>query len=383
MHIETRLAQIGNKRDDSTGAVSMPVYHSTTFSHPSVGQSTGFDYSRTKNPTRAVLEEEFAHLEQARFGFAFASGMAAVDAVLSLFGQGDHLIASRDLYGGTYRLFETVAKKAGITVSYVDTGEPAAVINAITPATKALYIETPSNPTMRITDLFAMVEIAKSHDLLTLVDNTFMTPFLQQPLVCGADIVIHSATKYLGGHNDVLAGLVAVAAEAFAQRIFTYQNAVGSVLGPQDSWLLMRGMKTLALRMERHEANAYALAKWLLAQRAVSRVYYPGLPDHPLHAVHTKQAKGFGGMLAFEVHDPALVIPILNHVRVITYAESLGSVESLITHPVSQTHADIPKEVREAYGVTDGLLRLSAGIEHAEDLVADLTQAFTIAQRLV
>ncbi len=380
MHIETLLAQMGNHRDAATGSVSMPVYHTTTFAHPGVGHSTGYDYSRSKNPTRFALEEEFAILEQASFGYAFSSGMAAVAAVMSLFGYGDHIIASQDLYGGTYRLFETVTKKAGIHVSYVDTGDIAQVKDSLSSTTRALFVETPSNPTMRITDLYAMAAIAKKHGLVLIVDNTFMTPFLQKPLCCGADVVIHSATKYLGGHNDVLSGLVAVANAELAEKIGFYQNAVGSVLGPQDAWLLMRGMKTLALRMERHEQNAKAIVSWLEAQPDITRIYYPGRVEHPSHDVHKKQATGFGGMISFEVKDPRMVNSLLSHVQVMTYAESLGSVETLITHPVSQTHADIPRAIRESYGVTDGLLRLSVGIEHSDDLLRDLEQAFTFAR---
>ncbi len=381
MQIETLLAQMGNRRDVKTGAVSLPIYHSTTFSHPSVGESTGYDYSRTKNPTRFVLEEEFAKLEQASYGMAFASGMAAIDAVISLFSAGDHIITSKDLYGGTYRLFETIGKKAGITVSYVETGDANEVKAALIPQTRALFIETPSNPTLRITDLHAMVKIAKEHNLLMIVDNTFMTPYCQQPLALGADIVVHSATKYLGGHNDVLAGLVATRDEAIAKEILTYQNTIGSALGPQDAWLLVRGMKTLALRMARHEENALILAQWLEQQEDVTKVYYPGLSNHPMADVHRRQASGFGGMIAFEVRDEAMVVPLLNNVSLFTYAESLGSVESLITYPAGQTHADIPKAIRESYGVTDGLLRVSVGIEHADDLIADLAQAFALARR--
>ncbi len=380
MHIETYLAQLGNRRDTPTGSVSMPVYHTTTFAHPEVGHSTGYDYSRSKNPTRFALEEEFARLEEATFGYAFSSGMSAVAAVMSLFGHDDHIIASQDLYGGTYRLFETVCKKVGMHVSYVDTGDIAQVQAMITSTTRALFIETPSNPTMRISDLYALSALAKKHQLVMIVDNTFMTPFLQKPLRCGADIVIHSATKYLGGHNDVLAGLVALENTDLAEKIAFYQNAVGSVLGPQDAWLLMRGMKTLALRMERHEQNALAIVSWLQAQADVTRIYYPGREEHPLHDIHKKQATGFGGMISFEVKDPSMVRPLLNRVTVMTYAESLGSVETLITHPASQTHADIPRTIRERYGVTDGLLRLSVGIEHRDDLLRDLQQAFTFAR---
>lgn len=379
MRIETRLAQIGNRQDPATGAVSPPVYHSATFSHPALGQSTGYDYTRTLNPTRKVLENAIAELENGTRGFAFASGMAAISCLSGLFGPGDHLIASNDLYGGTYRLMEHILRRYGIGITYVDTGDLAAVEAAVQPNTRALFIETPTNPTMKITDIAGCCSIARKNGLLVMVDNTFMTPYFQRPLELGADIVLHSGTKYLGGHNDVLSGLVVVKDEELGEKLFFLQNSVGAVLGPQDCWLMIRGIKTLALRMEKHQENARLVAEWLSRHPQVSKVYYPGLAGHPGKAVHERQSTGYGGMLSFEVTDERMVEPLLANVKMVTFAESLGGVESLITYPAQQTHFDIPKEVREAYGVTGGLLRLSVGIEHYEDIIEDLAQALEIA----
>jgi cystathionine gamma-synthase len=379
MRLETRFVQAGNRRD-ATGALSFPVHRASTYAHPALGQSTGFDYTRTQNPTRKVLEDEFATFESGVRAFAFSSGMAAVHAVSGLFRPGDRIVASDDLYGGTYRLFEQILRPLGVECTYVDTSNLDAVA-AVLPGSRALFVETPTNPTMKITDIAGCAELARRHGVLLVVDNTFMTPYFQRPLELGADIVLHSATKYLGGHNDVLAGLVVVRTEELAERIAFYQNSIGAVLSPDDCWLLLRGMKTLALRMERHEQNARRIAAWLAEHPSVNRIYYPGLPDHPGRPVHERQASGYGGMISFEVRDEAMIEPILANVRVITFAESLGGVESLITYPARQTHFDIPKEVREAAGVTDRLLRLSVGVEHVDDLIEDLAQAFEIAER--
>jgi cystathionine gamma-synthase len=382
MRLETRFVQAGNRRDTVTGAVSFPIHRSTTFSHPSLGQSTGFDYTRTQNPTRKVLEDTFAEFEGGCRAFAFSSGMAAVHAVCCLFRPGDRVVASDDLYGGTYRLLEQILKPLGIETTYVDTSDLDALARVL-PGARAVFVETPTNPTMKITDITACAELAHRHGALVVVDNTFMTPYFQRPLELGADIVLHSATKYLGGHNDVLAGLAVVRSEELAERVGFYQNSIGAVPGPDDCWLLLRGLKTLALRMERHETNTRRIAEWLTSHPAVIRVNYPGLPDHPGRAVHERQASGYGGMLSFEVRDERMVEPILAAVRVITFAESLGGVESLITYPARQTHFDIPKEVREAAGVTDRLLRLSVGVEHVEDLIEDLGQALEVAEAAV
>lgn len=381
MNIQTRLAQAGNGKDPATGAISLPIHHSTTFAHPGLGFSTGFDYTRTINPTRKVLEETIAELENGIRGFAFASGMAAVSCVLGLLQPGDHLIAINDLYGGTYRLLEQILKRQGIETDYLSPEAFTHLEDYIRPNTKALFIESPTNPTMQITDLPSCCSIAKEHQLLTIVDNTFLSPYYQRPLDLGADIVIHSATKYLGGHNDVLAGLAVVKDQAFADKIYFLQNSIGAVLGPQDCWLLIRGMKTLALRMEKHQANAQAVAEWLAQHPLVGKVYYPGLAEHPGKRVQDQQAEGYGGMLSFEVLDESMVGPLLENLKLITFAESLGGVESLMTYPARQTHFDIPKEIREAYGVTDRLLRLSVGIEHHQDLIDDLAQALAASRR--
>lgn len=379
MKIESRLAQIGSQEDPATGAVSYPIYQSTAFRHPRLGQSTGFDYSRTKSPTRAVLEEAFAHLESGDRGFACSSGMAALQTIFALFKQGDHLIVSLDLYGGTYRLLERIMSRFGVTASYVDTNDLDALESLRTPATRAVLIETPTNPLMMITDIAAVAAWAKVHGLLTIVDNTLMTPFLQRPIELGADIVTHSATKYLGGHNDVLAGLIVTKGQALSDEMAFLHNSIGAVLGPQDSWLLMRGMKTLALRMERHEYNSVKLAEWLAAHPAVESVYHPVLPDHPGHDIQQRQASGSTGIFSFRMKDARTVEPILRHLRLIAFAESLGGVESLLTYPAVQTHADIPEEIRRKIGVDDRLLRFSVGIEHIDDLIADLGRAIDAA----
>ncbi|TCP59412.1 cystathionine gamma-synthase [Tumebacillus sp. BK434] len=381
MHPDTCLAQIGNIREEKTGAISTPIYLSTTYRHPRLGESTGFDYTRTKNPTRQTLEDAIAKLEGGVRGFAYGSGMAAIAVVLGLFGQGDHLLVSHDLYGGTYRLLEQILPRQGITTTFVDTRDLQAVTAEVQANTKAIFIETPTNPTMRITDLKGVIGWAREQGLLTIVDNTFMTPYLQRPLVLGADIVVHSATKYLGGHNDVLAGLAVAREEEVAERIYFLQNSIGATLGPQDAWLLMRGMKTLALRMDRHQENAMVLAKWLAGHPLVKTVYFPGLENHAGRDVHIGQADGYGGMLSFEVVSEELVEPLLRHLNLIAFAESLGGVESLITYPARQTHFDVPEDVRNELGVTSSLLRLSVGIEHYEDLIEDLAQAFAACER--
>lgn len=383
MKFETKLVQAGNRRDPQTGAVVLPIYNSTTYSHPALGNSTGFDYSRLDNPTRKALEETIASLEGGARGLAFASGMAAISTICQLFKPGDHIISSDDLYGGSYRLFEQVFRPFGIDFTYVDVSDLHEIEKAIRPETKAFFIETPSNPTMKICDIQGCVELAQGKNILVIVDNTFLTPYLQLPLELGADIVVHSGTKYLGGHNDVLSGLIVAKDPELGERLQFYQNSQGAVLAPQDCWLMLRGLKTLALRMEAHEKNTRQIAEWLNTHDLVKKVFYPGLTHHPGRDIQEKQAKGYGGMLSFEV-DPALIPSILEEIKVITFAESLGGVESLITYPAVQTHADIPKEVRDAIGVTDALLRFSVGVEHIEDLIGDLEQAFKKAEeRLV
>ena len=375
MHLSTKLIHGGISEDPLTGAVSVPIYQTSTYRQTKLGQPGDFEYSRSGNPTRMALEELIAELEGGVLGFAFGSGLAAIHATLSLFQPGDHLILGDDVYGGTFRLLEKVFKPLGLSYTMVDSRDLAQLEEARTDQTKALYLETPSNPLLKIVDIEKSAAWAKSHNLLTIVDNTFATPYLQQPLALGADIVLHSGTKYLGGHSDLVAGLATTNKEGLAEKIGFYQNSIGGVLGPQDSWLLQRGIKTLAVRMEAHQKNAETLANYLVAHPAVANVYYPGLGNHAGHEIATKQMRGFGGMVAFELVDESKVAEFVEALEVITLAESLGGVESLIEVPAVMTHASIPKEKREASGIKDGLIRLSVGIEDIEDLKRDLSQA--------
>ncbi len=381
MNIESRLAQIGSQNDPDTGAVSFPIYNATAFRHPKLGQSTGFDYSRSKNPTRSVLEDAIADLESGDAGFACSTGMAALQTIFAMFSQGDHLLVSLDLYGGTYRLIEKIMTRFGVTASYVDTNDIDALESKRTPNTKAVLIETPTNPLMMITDLAKVSVWARKHGLLTIVDNTLLSPYFQRPIELGADIVIHSATKYLGGHNDVLAGLIVTKGQELSAQIGFLHNSIGAVLGAQDAWLLMRGMKTLALRMERHQYNATRVAEWLQTHPAVQEVFYPGLPSHPGYETQKSQSSGNTGIFSFKMKDARTIEPILRHIKLIAFAESLGGVESLMTYPAVQTHADIPLEIRQSVGVDDKLLRFSVGIEHIDDIIADLKQAIEAAER--
>lgn len=380
MKIESRLAQIGSQSEPVTGAVSFPVYQATAFRHPKLGQSTGFDYARTKSPTRSVLENAIADLESGDAGFACSSGMAALQTIFALFSQGDHLIVSLDLYGGTYRLLEKIMARFGVKATYADTNDLDALEAAAQPNTKGILIETPTNPLMMITDLELVCSWARKKGILSIVDNTLLTPLLQRPIELGADIIIHSASKYLGGHNDVLAGLIVTKGKELSEQMAFLHNSIGAVLGPQDSWLLMRGMKTLALRMERHEFNATVIAKFLSDHPLVDKVYYPALESHPGYHIQNKQSNGNTGIFSFQVTDARLVEPILRHIQLIAFAESLGGVESLMTYPAVQTHADIPLEIRQKVGVDDRLLRFSVGIEHVDDLIADLSRALDLAQ---
>lgn len=375
MNIASQLVQLGCKTDPRTGALSTPIYQTASFRHPALGESTGYDYTRSGNPTRQALEEGLACLEGGAGACAFATGLAAITALLMLYQSGDHLIVVEDCYGGTYRLFEQIFARFGLTASYVDATTSGAIGEALRPETKAVFIETPTNPLLRIVDIRALAAFCRRHNLQFIVDNTFLTPYFQRPLELGADLVVHSGTKYLAGHNDLLCGVVVAKDPAVAERVRFLQNATGAVLSPSDSWLLLRSLKTLALRMEKHNANALRLAQWLLEHPRVSRVFYPGLPLHNGHTIHESQASGYGGMLSFEVTDAALVPQVLAKVQLIQFAESLGGVESLITFPAVQTHADIPAADRERLGISDRLLRLSVGIEDPEDLIADLAQA--------
>lgn len=373
--LESRIIQLGVGRDQVTGAISFPIYPSATYRHPGVGESTGFDYTRSGNPTRQILEEGLALLEGGERGLAFASGMAALTTLFLHFSSGDHVIVSEDLYGGTYRLLEEIFGKLGITASYVDTGDLAAVAAAITPQSRVMLIETPGNPLLGVSDIAALAGLCRRHNLLLCVDNTFLTPILQRPLDLGADVVIHSGTKYLGGHNDLCSGVLVAKEATLGERLYFLQNATGGVLPPQDCWLLIRSLKTLPLRMERHCQNALQIARWLQRQLQVTAVYYPGLEDHPGHALSQRQSSGFGGMLSFRVASPALARQVLKKIELISFAESLGGVESLLTLPAIQTHGDIPEAERERRGICTSLLRFSVGIENVDDLIADLEQA--------
>lgn len=375
MDIRTRVVHGGDHPRDVNGAVSVPIYASATFAHPGVGETTGFDYSRIENPTRNHLERLIADLEYGVDAVACSTGMAALACVGELFSPGDHIIHSDDLYGGSIRYFRTVMAKNGVSFSAVDTNDLAAVEAAVTADTKAIFVETPTNPMMLVTDIAAVAEIAKRHGLLLVVDNTFLSPYFQNPLQLGANIVVHSGTKYLGGHNDSLAGYVVVDSQELAERIRAIYGSIGYALGPFDAWLQIRGIKTLALRMEAAQANAVAIASWLRAQPKVTNVYFVGLPDHPAHEISTRQASGFGSMLSFELDTVDTALQVLDRVATIQYAESLGGVESLITYPYTQTHADVPEDERQARGINERLLRFSVGIEATSDLIADLAQA--------
>ncbi len=373
--IGTKVVHGSRCYDPHTGAVSFPIYQSATFRHPGLNQTTGYDYSRLQNPTREELENTIANIENGKFGFAFSSGMAAISTILSLFSPGDHIIVSDDLYGGTYRLFEEIYKKYGLEFSYIDTGKIQEIENAVKDNSKAFFIETPSNPMMKVSDIRAISEFAKDRGMLLIVDNTFLTPYFQRPLEFGADIVIHSGTKYLGGHNDTLAGLIVVNDDELAEKLKLIQKSEGAVLSPFDSWLILRGIKTLGLRLEKQQENAMKIAKWLCTHKNVTKVNYVGLPDHESYNISKSQASGFGAMISFNVKDVQIVEKVLEKVQLVLFAESLGGVESLITYPVVQTHSAIPEEMRERIGVNDTLLRLSVGIEDAEDIIADLEQA--------
>ncbi|MFL8936868.1 methionine biosynthesis PLP-dependent protein [Rossellomorea oryzaecorticis] len=359
-HIDTILVQSGNRTDSRTGAVSPAIYLSTAYEHQGIGKSTGFDYSRTGNPTRFILEDTLAQLEEGRRAFAFSSGMAAIQAILNLFSSGDELIVPEDLYGGSYRLFLQYENQYNIKFHFVDTADESRIIEKINGSTKGIFLETPTNPLMNEASISTVSSVAKDNGLLLIVDNTFYTPILQKPITEGADIVVHSATKYLGGHNDVLAGAVIARDEDLGEKIYTVQNSIGAVLSPFDSWLLLRGMKTLSLRIAQHEKNARVIAEYLTNHECVTDVLYPGR----------------GGMLSFRISREEWVGPFLEKLKVITFAESLGGVESFITYPATQTHADIPVKERNKIGICNRLLRFSVGIENVGDIIADLDNVF-------
>lgn len=375
MDINTTCIHGSDDPSDCTGSVTVPIYQTVTFSHPGVGESTGYDYSRVQNPTRKQLEKVVVALEHGTDAIAFSSGMAAIAALMELFKIGDHIIASDDLYGGSIRLFRTISEKNGLAFDYVDTSNVLQIEKYIKPQTKAIFIETPSNPMMKVTDIAAVAEIAHRHGLWLIVDNTFLTPYFQTPILLGADIVVHSGTKYLCGHNDTLAGFLVVATQELSQRLREIYKTTGACLSPFDSWLLIRGIKTLGIRMERQQENAMKVAKWMCAKSNIREVYYIGLPSHPNFEVAKKQASGFGAMISFEVDTAKTARDILSHVKLIRFAESLGGVETLITYPATQTHSDLKKEERDAKGINDRLLRLSVGLESSDDIIGDLEQA--------
>ncbi len=367
----------GDKDENSaenTGAISFPIFQTATYEHPEIGKSTGFDYSRLQNPTRERVEKVVASLENGIDALAFSSGMAAITALMEIFKPGDHLITDSDLYGGSIRLFNNISEKNGIQFTHINCSDEN-IEDAILDNTKAIYIETPTNPMMNITDIRKTAEIARKNNLLLIVDNTFLSPYFQNPLDLGADIVVHSGTKFLGGHNDTLAGFVVTNSEELSEKLRFIIKTVGSGLSPMDSWLILRGIKTLAIRMERTQENAQAIVEFLLKEPAVKKVYYPGIKGTKGYEICKSQARGFGSMLTFEVESPELAKHILKHTKLIPFAESLGGVETLLTYPYTQTHADVPAEIRNANGITESVLRLSAGIEAKEDLINDLRQA--------
>jgi cystathionine gamma-lyase len=380
MRFDTLAIHAGQEPDPTTGAIMTPVYFTSTYVQDGPGEHKGYEYSRTKNPTRVALEACLAALEGAKYGAAFGSGCAASDMLMHMLSSGDHVVCSDDVYGGTFRLFDKVFTRHGLTFSFVDMTNPENIEKAIKPNTKMVWVETPTNPMLKLCDLSRVAEIAKKHKLISVCDNTFMTPYFQRPLEHGFDIVTHSTTKYLNGHSDVVGGFVATSNKELADKIYFLQNAVGGVPGPMDSFLVLRGVKTLHVRMQRHAENAHKIADFLVKHPKVNKVTFPGLTSHPQHELAKKQMKGFGGMMTFDMKGGLEAArKFLKTVKVFACAESLGGVESLIEHPAIMTHASIPKENREKLGITDGLIRLSVGIEDAGDLIDDLKAAFDAA----
>ena len=365
----------GQEPDPSTGAIITPIFQTSTYVQDELGKHKGYEYARTQNPTRFALERNIAAIEGGTAAYAFASGMAAIDAITTLLESGDHVVVTDNTYGGTFRLFDKVLTKYGLEFSYVDTSRPELVEQAIRPRTRMLFVETPTNPVLRLTDLSAVAAIAHQHHVRLVVDNTFASPCLQRPIEFGADLVMHSTTKYLNGHSDSIGGIVVATRPDDAEWLKFIQNAAGAILSPFDSWLVLRGTKTLAVRMAQHNINGQALAEFLQSHPKVTKVIYPGLPSHPQHELAKRQMKGFGGMLSFEVGSFEEARNVCNRVRLMALAESLGGVETLMTHPASMTHASVPPDVRAAIGLSDSLVRISAGIEDAQDLIDDLTQA--------
>jgi len=378
MGFSTDAIHAGQEPDPSTGAISVPIYQTSTYVQEELGKHKGFEYARTQNPTRLALERCLAVLEKGERAFAFASGMSAIASVLNLLRAGDHVVSSNNMYGGTFRYFDQVMATFGVSFTYVDTSDADAVRAAFRKETKLLYVETPTNPSMIISDLRALGTIARERGALLCVDNTFMTSYFQRPLELGAHLVVYSTTKYLNGHSDMVGGAVVSNDAAATARLQFLQNAVGAVPGPFDCFLVLRGLKTLAVRMDRHESNARAIAAWLAKHPKIEKIYYPGLPEHPGHALHQRQASGFGGMIAFDTGSVERGAAVLRGTRVFALAESLGGVESLISHPATMTHASVPRVEREKAGLTDGLVRISVGIEDLADLQSDLERALSV-----
>jgi cystathionine beta-lyase/cystathionine gamma-synthase len=375
MGFSTDCIHAGQSPDEKTGAVITPIFQTSTYQQDGIGKHRGYEYARTANPTREALERNVAALEQGKHGLAYSSGMAATDTILRLFGPGDEIVVTHNVYGGTYRLFEMVLKQYGLVFHFVDSADLREVERALTPKTKLVYLESPTNPMLRVTDIRAVADMAHAIGARVCVDNTFMSPYLQNPLALGADLVVHSTTKFLNGHSDMVGGIVVVNDDAIAQRLRFLQNAVGAVPGPMDCFLALRGTKTLAVRMRQHEANARVLAKFLADHKGALSVNYPGLPDHPQYALAQRQARGFGAIISFDVGSLTRADQVLRAVKLFTLAESLGGVESLISHPASMTHGSVPEADRAKLGVTPGLVRISVGIEDVEDLQADLDTA--------
>ena len=376
MGFSTECIHAGQEPEPVTGAVTYPIFATSTYVQPRLGENKGYEYARTKNPTRSVLEANLAALERGKHGHCFASGMAAIDAVFRLLQSGDHVVAGENMYGGSYRLFSRVLEKFGLQFSYVDTSRADAVRDAIRPNTKIVFLETPTNPMMTLTDIAACAEVAHTGKALVVVDNTFCSPYLQRPIELGADIVVHSTTKFLNGHSDSVGGAVISNSDELAEKIGFLQNATGGILSPFDSWLVLRGVKTLAVRMERHETNGMTMANYLSHHSKVKKIYYPGLPGHPQHALAKRQMRGFGAMISFELGSKDNAAKFLNRVRLCSLGESLGGVETLISHPETMTHASVPIAERQRLGITPGLVRISVGIEDVDDLIDDLENAF-------
>ncbi len=376
MGFSTDCIHAGQEPEPHTGAVTIPIYQTSTYVQPELGRNKGYEYARTQNPTRAALEANLAALERGKHGHCFASGMSAIDVVFRLLQAGDHVVAGENMYGGSYRLFSRVLEKFGLQFTYVDTSSIEAVRSAVRPNTKVVFLETPTNPMMTITDIASCASVAHKAGALVVVDNTFCSPYIQRPMELGADVVVHSTTKFLNGHSDSIGGVVVSNSDEIAEKIGFLQNAVGAILSPFDSWLVLRGVKTLAVRMERHEKNGVAMADYLRHHSKVKKVFYPGLPDHPQRELAKKQMNGFGSMISFELGSKENAKKFLDRVRLCSLAESLGGVETLISHPESMTHGSVPVETRKRLGITPGLVRISVGIEDIEDLIADLENAF-------